>query len=107
MYELPRHRFLELKHFCLQYEEFRSRVKDICGRGIRDRAFDPTGERAKELTDNMYAIELIEMTARETDEEEYGKILQAVTRDISIGSIGVNRELLYKFYWLLSEKKGV
>ena len=106
MYELPRHRFLELKHFCLQYKEFLDRVKDISARGLRDRAFDPTGERAKELTDNMYAIELIETTARETD-EEYEKILQAVTRDISIGSIGVNRELLYKFYWLLSEKKGV
>lgn len=107
MYELPRHRFLELKHFCLQYEQFLSRVKDISARGIRDMAFDPTGERAKELADNMYAIELIETTARETDEGESYKILQAVTRDISIGSIGVSRELLYEFYWLLSEKKGV
>lgn len=107
MYELPRHRFLELKHFCLQYEQFLRRVKDISARGIRDGAFDPTGERAKELADNMYAIELIETTARETDEGESYKILQAVTRDISIGSIGVSRELLYKFYWLLSEKKGV
>ncbi len=107
MYDLPKHRFKELKHFCLQYELFEKRVKDIYKKGIKDRAFDPTGERAKELADNMYAIELIETTARETDEGYANKILQAVTRDISIGSIGVNRELLRRFYWLLSEKKGV
>lgn len=107
MYELPRHRFLELKHFCLQYELYEARVKDIYDRGDASKLFDPTGETAKELADNMYAIELIETTARETDEGYADKILQAVTRDVSVSSIGVSRILLYRFYWLLDRKKGI
>ena len=106
MYELGRHRFKELKHFCLQYPEWKMRYDELYGSGVVD-------EEAVAKADYIRAMKLIETTANSTDVELGSYILEFVTTDISFRTLDppVNKLvfdfLCRKFYWLLSNSKGV
>lgn len=112
MYELSAHRYRELKHFCLQYAEMKERIKmldDILEKG---EGFDPTGKFASLLTDYKHAVKLIETTAFNVGNFPGEKILKIVTEDKSIGAVCPNEHdicewYVRKFFWLLSDTKGV
>jgi hypothetical protein len=124
-YYIDKHRYYELKHFCLQYPELKKTYAD-CNDAI---IFGSTFERASssnvpsDLT-AKYAIKkaqcaerikLIERAAQEADEFLYEYILKAVTEGLSYPylktkmDIPCGRDMYYdryrRFFWLLSEAR--
>lgn len=107
MYELSRHRFAELKHFCLQYSEWQELFK------MSDEASLPPPETAIPKTAYSRAMDLIETTAMDTCEDLSSYILDSVTHDWSTSRVNPPCDAstfdFYrrKFFWLLSDRKGL
>lgn len=123
-YNISKHRFLELYHFCLQYNEWKDEleykndtVKSIeitdapKGRGNGDATANLAIRRMK-LEEKC---KIIEQTAIETDPDIYQYIIKAVTNDgvtyqylRQVMEMPCGRKMYYdrrrKFYWLLSKK---
>lgn len=124
-YEISKHRFLELYHFCMQYQEWRSELQCMTDtvKGITNadgiRGGGRTGSATEQLVIRRMKIqekcELIEQTAIEADPELYQYILEGVTAEYAsyryleqAKGIPCSRNTYYdkrrKFYWLLSQK---
>lgn len=104
MYELSRNRWKELKHFCLQYPEWRRRYLELYGHpGTGD---DPTGEEAAKRADYIWAMSLIETTAADTDKDYSWYIFLAVT-GMAKKCRDIPDEYYRRFFWLLSIRKGL
>ena len=104
MYELSRNRFKELKHFCLQYPEMKRELFRLTNQLYLD-GEDPTGDAAVKITEYRNAIKLIETTAFQLGKIPGGKIIEIVCYDACVGE--VCPIYIRKFYWMLSERKGV
>jgi hypothetical protein len=122
-YYIDKHRYYELKHFCLQYGEWKKAYTSCCESIIFASRYEemPASSMPGDLTAKyamkraQYAekIELIEQIAREADEFLYPYILKAVTEGLSYTylkarlEIPCGRDMYYdryrKFFWLLSE----
>lgn len=123
-YQISKHRFLEVYHYCLQYHEWQDElnyktntvgsplITDMPRGSCTSDATQTLAMRRKELSDRC---KLIEQTAIETDADIYQYILKAVTNeDVSyyylntVMGIPCCRNTYYdrrrKFYWLLSSK---
>lgn len=120
-YWISRHRYYELKHFCLQYPEWKEKAKDCArysgqGDGRVDVEWsDPTYtamhicQRAKE------DMQLVEECCRVAGGDLGGYILRAVTEGLSyvnlrmMYQIPCGRDLYYelyrRFYYILSVRK--
>ena len=123
-YNISSHRFMELYHYCLQYNEWKDELKYKCdtvnGIEITDMPTshgnaDVTQALAMRRTELTRKCETIEQTAIETDAEIYPYILKAVTNEgitynylSSVMDIPCGKDMYYdrrrKFYWLLSQK---
>lgn len=124
-YWIDRHRYYELKHFCLQYPTWKKIHKslDSMVRFAYDSIpISPTNkvkspvEDCVEVREFYYnRIEMIESVARETDEYFYEYILRAVTEGISYECLKTKYgipccketyyELYRRFFWLLSKAR--
>lgn len=124
-YGINKHRFLELKHHCLQYPEWRRELAGITdtvrsieygkeGKGSPSQgsATERLAIRRAELEDRC---KVIEQTAIEADSEIYQWILEGVTTDYATyrylrdaKHIPCGKDMYYdrrrKFFWLLSRK---
>lgn len=124
-YEISKHRFLELYHFCMQYQEWRDELMllrdtvngmtntdGIRGSGEAGSATERLVIRRLKLREKC---ELIEQTAIEADPELYQYIIEGVTAEYAtykylrqVEEIPCGRKMYYdrrrKFYWLLSKK---
>lgn len=107
MYELPVHRYRELKHFCLQYRDMKEELLRLSGFKMGDSKSDVTSAVATKIADLTYGVELIETTAQDTSREYGDLILRAVTEDLCLSELSVDNTLIHKFFFLLSERKGV
>lgn len=119
-YWISKHRHYELKHFCLQYPEWKQLYKDMDG-------YSDTGSEADDMHTDRTAscgilrakyidrIRLIEITARNTDLYFCDYILKAVTEGRSYTYLKTRlgmpcgRDMYYtmyrRFFWLLSETR--
>lgn len=104
MYELSRNRFKELKHFCLQYPNYKKELFKLENQLYLNEE-DPTGNLAVKITEYRNAIKLIETTAFNLGKFPGEKILRIVCYDECLGE--VCPIYIRKFFWLLSEAKGV
>ena len=123
-YYISKHRYYELKHFCLQYNEFRNLVfsqgrnltKSLEYHGHKQVEFsDPTGEDVCRTEEARKNIKIIEDSAALTDEFLKDYILESVTQEHSytylklIENIPCSRDHFYicyhKFFWILSQLK--
>jgi len=122
-YWIDRHRHYELKHFCLQYPEWKrayrshpsisSSINDELARS--NSPGDPTARQAMRKTYYMERIKLIERVAGEADEQLHDYILKAVTEGLSYTylrtkmNIPCSRDMYYdryrKFFWLLDNAR--
>lgn len=122
-YWIDKHRHYELKHFCLQYPEWKkayrsstsisSSVPDNQPKG--DFHGDPTASQAIRRARYSERIELIERVASEADRDLHNYILKAVTEGLSYTylrtkmNIPCGRDLYYdryrKFFWLLDNAR--
>lgn len=125
-YWIDKHRHYELKHFCLQYPEWKKSYAEFSDASIPlsmiERAptsnipGDPTAKRAMMKAHYAERIKLIERTALETDACLHGYILKAVTEGLSYTylkarlDIPCGRDMYYdryrRFFWLLSNTRN-
>lgn len=124
-YYIDKHRYYELKHFCLQYGCWKKAYASCCEALIFTSKFErlPSSNIPGDLT-AKYAIKraqygerikLVDRLAREADEFLYPYILKAVTEGLSytnlkaVHDIPCGRDMYYdryrKFFWLLSEAR--
>ena len=125
-YYIDKHRYYELKHFCLQYLSWKRTYRALEELSITSSLIDhiPSGNTHGDLT-AKYAIRkahyserinLIEKTAMDADEDLYVYILKAVTEGLSYTylktklEIPCGRDMYYdryrKFFWLLSNSRN-
>lgn len=125
-YHIDKHRHYELKHFCLQYPEWKRAYEDFDNPSIplstiervstSNLPGDPTAKRALMKARYSEKIDLVEKVAIETDMYLHNYILKAVTENLSYTylksklDIPCGRDMYYdryrKFFWLLNEKRG-
>lgn len=125
-YYINRHRYYELKHFCLQYPLWRKTYAELDGLAKRtadlsvpkekQKFSDPTGKCAEMKMFCRERMNMLERAAAETDSVIGSYILQAVTTGISYDILKVRLEIpcckdsyynLYrKFFWILDRERG-
>ena len=125
-YYIDKHRYYELKHFCLQYNEWKKAYSNcnesiIFAAGIErlpssNIPSDLTAKYAMKKAFYGERIKLIERIAMEADDYLYPYILRAVTEGLSYPylksrlDIPCGRDMYYdryrKFFWLLSESRN-
>lgn len=125
-YYIDKHRYYELKHFCLQYPIWKNLYNDfddssislsmISGAPTSNIPGDPTAKRAVMKAYYMEKIELLESIAIQTDLYLHKYILKAVTEGLSYTNlrtkydIPCGRDMYYdryrRFFWLLSEARN-
>lgn len=122
---IEKHRYYELKHFCLQYPIWKKARAALTGLASRpqdlERYFsgkhsDPTAKCAEARLFYTERMELVENAARATDETLAVYILIGVTDGLSYDHLRVTydipccKEVYYrlyrKFFWLLNKMRG-
>lgn len=122
-YWIDRHRHYELKHFCLQYPEWKRAyylspgISSSFGNELpgSDSHGDPTAKLAMRKVVYMERIELIERIAGEADKDLRDYILKGVTEGLSYTylrtkmNMPCSRDMYYdryrKFFWLLDNAR--
>ena len=122
-YWIDKHRHYELKHFCLQYPEWKKACTEFSDDSIPlsmiervptgNLPGDPTAKRAMMKAYYSDKIALIEKAALETDAYLYSYILKAVTEGLSYSylktklNIPCGRDMYYdryrRFFWILNQ----
>lgn len=123
-YDISKHRFLELYHFCMQYNEWKDELKykkdTVRSIEVTDM---PAGHGNGDVTANLAVrraelqrkCELIEQTAIEADPDIYQYIIKGVTTEYAtyrylreIAGMPCGKNMYYdrrrKFFFLLSKK---
>lgn len=124
-YWIDKHRHYELKHFCLQYPEWKKAYSEFDDVSLplsmiervstSNLPGDPTAKRAMMRAYYSEKIKMVEKIALETDNCLHGYILKAVTEGHSYTylktrlNIPCGRDMYYdryrKFFWLLSKAR--
>ena len=120
---IPKHRYYELKHFCLQYPDWKKELKQLIkysnGHGVIQSNIkewdDPTGNAVCMIDHYKSLIDMVDSSAYESDIYLGRYILKAVTQDISfttlktIYDIPCGKDMYYdryrKFFFILDAKK--
>lgn len=119
-YWLPKHRYLELKHHCLQYPDWVEKLHEITdisavdpGRLGSGRLGNETERIALERSVLQRKISRVEKTAMETDRDLWVYILKGVTEDRTytflrnMMDIPCGKNMYYDryrhFFWLLAQ----
>ena len=123
-WSIPKHRYLELVHFCLQYPEWKKQLRqmDI----LRSRQIDSlrgdsnwtdeTSRIAMERVDILNHIRLIEQTCNEADSNLANYLLTSVTYGVTFPKMAAQidipcgKDMFYdrrrKFFWILDKRRG-
>ena len=124
-YWIDRHRYYELKHFCLQYpiwKKARSALDGFSKTSINSVPISkthlissPTEKCAEARLFYSDRIDMVEKIAKETDDSLGNYILKAVTEGVSYDHLKVRMnvpcckdtyyELYRRFFWLLSMER--
>lgn len=125
-YWIDRHRYYELKHFCLQYKQWKKTYSTLNDLGLSKVAFTglPTSNEPSDLTAD-YAIrkveignkiKMVESAAIEADRELWYYIVKAVTEGLAytqlktMFDIPCSRDTYYdryrRFFWLLDQYRN-
>lgn len=124
-YWISRHRYYELKHFCLQYKEWKTKYLSLSDPYHVTIRFDERTNSDVEWSDStadmvikrdryLSKMKLIEETAYQADEALGNYILKGVTEGLgytylrSVMDIPCGKEMYYnkyrRFFWLLDSK---
>lgn len=125
-YHISKHRYYELKHFCLQYSSWKKTYAALNELGITSSLLDgmPSGRTVSDLTAKyavrkaLYSerIKMVEQAAMDADPDLYVYIIKAVTEGLSYTylqtklEIPCSRSMYYdryrRFFWLLNEARN-
>lgn len=107
---ISKHRYLELRHFCLQYNEWKESLSqmDIFPSGsivkINSNVSDPTARIVMKRSIYLNNIKMIEECSKETDVILAPYILKAVTDGLTYDKLNArskvpcSRDVFYKLY---------
>lgn len=123
-YWIEKHRYYELKHFCLQYPIWKkaytslgnlSSTSGLVTISKNSSISDSTSKCAEARLFYSQRIKMIEQTAKETDSVLWNYILTAVTEGISYDCLKARLnipcckdtyyELYRRFFWLLNKTR--
>ena len=122
-YWIERHRYYELKHFCLQYPIWKKAYHALDGFNSHSTELaifsnahtDPTFRRVIERENYFDRMKMIEQAAIAADAVLYGYILKGVTEGVSYEHLkarleipcckDVYYELYRRFFWLLDKER--
>lgn len=122
-YWIDRHRYYELKHFCLQYPTWKETYRMYENPQISASSFeqmrssntpsDPTARYATLKAQYAEKIDMIEKAAKRADEELHNYILKAITEGLSYThmktklDIPCGKDMYYdryrRFFWILDQ----
>jgi len=119
-YYLSKHRYLELKHFCLQYPEWKERLKEIndisaawIGNEVPGGLPNETERIAIERSVLSKKIWLVEQTCKKSDQQLWYYLLIGVTEERPFvylhNALGMpcGKNMYYdryrRFYWLMDQ----
>lgn len=125
-YYIDKHRYYELKHFCLQYGEWKKVYANCSNAIVFASTFEEPhhGGTLPDITAKYgmmkahydMRIKLVEQCAKQADDFLYPYLLKAVTEGLSYTylktklGIPCGRDMYYdryrKFFWLLSEHRN-
>lgn len=125
VYWIERHRYYELKHFCLQYPIWKKAYAGLDGLSKRpadlvlfsksNNISDPTAKCTEARLFYFERMKMVEQAAIATDAELSSYILKAVTEGISYDHLKARLEIpcckdtyynLYRrFFWLLNKER--
>ena len=122
-YWIERHRYYELKHFCLQFNSWKKSIEALEGFSKRpvnmefipSYVSDPTARTAMAKLFYSNRLRMVEQVCRETDEELAPYILKGVTQGASYDTLNAKiaipccKDVYYdtyrKFFWLLDKAR--
>lgn len=124
-YCIPRHRYYELRHFCLQYPDWKKNYLSFDGHSAKSTSIvmrrdqhEPADLTAIYVEARLYyreRMELVEQTVREAAADLYSPMLRAVTEGISYEHLNAqdripcSKDVWYKvyrrFFWLLDKAR--
>ncbi len=110
-YSIGKHRFYELRHFCLQYPEWKALYSTLDGWGTESgiNEGDTTSRDGIRRADLKRNMEMIEETCRDIGGEYTEMLLSYVTTGGKLRLKASQKDFwLYyrKFFWVLSGKRG-
>ena len=117
---IPKHRYYELKHFCLQYPEWKELVREsvwwnktYLGGSVE--YSDPVARSADERERLLANIAMVEKAAKDASDELWRYILKAVTEGLSYVNLRMvyempcSKDMYYdryrRFFWLLARSQ--
>lgn len=113
-YWVPKHRFLELYHFSLQYKDW---IKELADTTYipSDPEFDPTGNIAARIARLKTNCELVKKCCMDADSTLWSFIFMGVTEGVSYETLRTRYHIpcgkdyyfvrYRKYFWLLSQRK--
>ena len=124
-YWLPKHRYYELKHFCLQYPEWKRNYISLDGLPTKSAITsehvdggsisDPTALYAEARLYYRNRMDMVEKAARDAASDLSNLLLRAVTEEISyehlatLETVPCCKEVWYtayrRFFWLLDKAR--
>ena len=120
-YYIPKHRYLELKHFCLQYNDWKKREESYIssssiifpGRASDGKVSDRTGELAVVNADLDRNSRIVKEACERTDRSLSKYIFIAVTQGLSFTTLKMiyempcEKDMYYdryrRFFWVLDK----
>lgn len=127
-YWIPKHRYYELKHYCLQYKHWwelyvklQFKMEAYKGSEVHSSTpGNPTEKQAIAMAECKKAMELVEKTARDTCKDEpilAPFLLKSVTEALPYYQlkpeyeIPCGRDMFYelyrRFFYILSQRRGI
>ncbi len=125
-YWISKHRYYELKHFCLQYPEWKQAYQNLDGmpaqaQAVHDRVnsgviSDPTERAAESRLYFRHRMDLVENAAKEAAEDLADLLIESITNEISYeklsarGLVPCCKDVWYaayrRFFWLLDQARN-
>jgi hypothetical protein len=118
-YYISKHRYLELRHFCMQYDEWKQQLEKLswygqAGDGISSGIGKPVEKMTEKRGSYLRRIEMVEQSCIEADSDIYKWILISVTDGVPYSGlrahgIPCSRDYFYdryrKFFWCLDRNR--
>lgn len=121
-YRLERNRYLELKYFCFQYEDYKKEINSLLylpavksSESKNKNISDPTADLAIRRNELLLKCEMIEQSAIEAAPGFYQELIKGVTRNIGYDGLVLSEGLLVsqreyyicyrRFFKILSDRR--